>query len=85
MFCKKGVFESFAKQNIFSREFCEIFNNTFFHITPPVAVPGKLKVEAVVRRCFCKKGVLKNFEKSHRKTPVPESHFYSLSHVTLSK
>ena len=36
-------------------------------------------LQAKLRRsrpeAFCKKGVLKNFEKIHRKTPVPESHF----------
>ena len=39
-----------------------------------------IAIEAVVQRCsvkkvFCKKGVLRNFTKIHRETPVPESLF----------
>ena len=45
MFCKKGVLENFIKNfikkenlaHVFSCEFCEIFKNSFFHRTPPVA------------------------------------------------
>ena len=52
LFCKKDVLENFIKftgkqacnfieketlTQVFSCEFCEIFKNTFFHRTPPVA------------------------------------------------
>ena len=52
MFCRKGVLRNVPKftgkhrcnfikkeilAQVFSREFCEISKNTFFHITPPVA------------------------------------------------
>ena len=36
-------------------QFWQIFKNTFFHRTPPVAVSEKLKAERVVRECFVKK------------------------------
>ena len=64
MFCKKGVFENFAKQKVFSCEFYEIFKNTFFHRAPPVAASEKLKVEAVVRRCPVKKVFLEILQNS---------------------
>ena len=51
VFCKKGVFEP----KVFSCGFSEIFKNTFFHRTPPVAASEKLKAEAVFRRCSVKK------------------------------
>ena len=57
VFCKKGVFENFAK--VFSCELCDIFKNTFFQRAPPVAASEKLKAEAVVRRCSVKKVFLK--------------------------
>ena len=44
---------------MFPCEFSEIFKNTFFHRTPPVAASEKLKAEAVVRRCSLKKMFLK--------------------------
>ena len=84
MFCKKGVFENFAKQKVFSCEFYEIFKNTFFHRAPPVAASEKLKVEAVGQTCSVKKVFLEMF-KIHRKTPVPESLFYSFRPVTSLK
>ena len=46
VFCKKGVLKNFANfsfikketlAQVFSCEFCEIFKNTFFYLTPPVA------------------------------------------------
>ena len=40
---------------MFSCEFCQIFKITFFNRTPPVTASGKLKAEAVVRRCSVKK------------------------------
>ena len=40
---------------MFSCEFSEIFKNTYFPRTPPVAAFEKLKAEAVVRRCSVKK------------------------------
>ena len=55
VFCKNGVLRNFAKLTgkqrekrkkrlwhrcLFSCEFCEIFRNTFFHITPLVAASG---------------------------------------------
>ena len=55
VFCKKGVFWKFRKPKVFSCEFSEIFKNTFFHRTPPVAASEKLKTEAVVQRCSVKK------------------------------
>ena len=36
-------------------QFWQIFKNTFFHRTPPVAVSEKLKAERVVRECSVKK------------------------------
>ena len=54
VFCKKGVLENsrvlgqackFIKKEtlaqVFSYEFCEIFQNTFFYRTPPVAASGQ--------------------------------------------
>ena len=55
----KKVFLKFRKPNVFSLEFSEIFKNTFFHRTPPVAASEKLKAEAVFRRCSVKKVFLK--------------------------
>ena len=49
VFCKKGVLENFETCNfikketlaqVFYCEFCEIFKNTFFYRTPPVAALG---------------------------------------------
>ena len=51
----KRCFWKFRKLKVFSCEFCEIFRNTFFHRTPLAAASGKLKTEAVVRRCSVKK------------------------------
>ena len=53
---------------MFSCEFCEIFKNTYFHRTPPVAASEKLKVEAVVRRCSVKKVFLEIFLNSQENT-----------------
>ena len=41
---------------VFSFEFCEIFNNTFFHRTPPVAASGPYDLNAYfinLGACFC--------------------------------
>ena len=40
---------------MFSCKFCEIFKNTIFHRTTPVAASEKLKAEAVVGRRSVKK------------------------------
>ena len=55
---------------MFSCEFCEIFKNTFFHRTPPVAASEKLKAEAVVRRCSVKKVFLEILLNSQENTCV---------------
>ena len=52
---------------MFSCEFSEIFKNTFFHETPPVAASEKLKAETVVRRSSVKK-VLEILQNSHENT-----------------
>ena len=57
---------------MFSCEFSEIFNNTFFHRTPPVAASEKLKAEAVVQRCSAKEVFLEILLNS-QETLVPES------------
>ena len=44
----------------------------------------ELKADAVVRRCSVKKGFLQ-ISQIHRKTPVPESFFYSLKPETSLK
>ena len=57
VFCKKGVFENFTNQRCFPVSFQNLrnFQKHLFNRTPPVAASGKLKAEAVVRRCFVKK------------------------------
>ena len=45
----------FCTPQVFSFKFCEIFKNTFFQRTPPLAASEKLKADAVVRRCSVKK------------------------------
>ena len=54
VFCKKNVFKSLRTKG-FSCEFCNIFKNTFFHRTAPVAASENLKAEAVVWRRSVKK------------------------------
>ena len=51
----KNVFLKISKPKVFSCEFCEIFKNTFFHRTTPVAASENRKAEAVVQRCSVKK------------------------------
>ena len=57
VFCKKGVFENFAKQKCFPVNFAK------FSRTPPAAASEKLKAEAVPRRCSVKKVFLQIFAK----------------------
>ena len=83
VFCKKGIFENFANQRCF-HGISEIFKNTFFNRAPTVAASEKIKAEAVVQICSVKKVFLESSQ-NHRKTPVPESLFYSLGPVTLLK
>ena len=71
VFCKR-CFRKFRKPKVFSCEFSEIFNNTFFHRTPPVAASEKLKAEAVVQRCSVKEVFLEILLNS-QETLVPES------------
>ena len=80
VFCKKGVFENFAKEKVFSCEFSEIFKNNLFHRKPPLAASEKLKAEAV-KKLFLKisqtKGVFSvNFAKFSR------THFF-IKHIRL--
>ena len=51
---QKKVFLKISQTKGVFCEFCEIFKNTFFHRTHPVAASEKLKAEAVVRRCSVK-------------------------------
>ena len=67
MLCKKGVFENFATK-VFSCEFCEIFKNTFFHSTHPVAASEKVKAEAVVLKFYVKKVFLEILLNSQENT-----------------
>ena len=58
------MFATLLKQTpkqVFPCEICNLFKNTFFDRTPPVAVPGWHLVhsEAVLRRCSVKKMFLK--------------------------
>ena len=48
--------------------FCEIFKNTFFPKTPPVAASEKLKAEAVVRRWSARKVFLEISLNSQERT-----------------
>ena len=57
---------------MFFCEFSEIFKNSFFLRTPPVAASEKLKAEAVVRRCSVKNAFLEISINSEEKS-VPES------------
>ena len=67
-FCKKVVLQNLANHRCFSCKFCEIFKNTFFHKTPPVAASKKLKAEAVVRSCSVKKVFLEILLNSQENT-----------------
>ena len=68
VFCKKGVFENFAKEKVFSCEFSEIFKNNFFHRKPPLAASKKRKAEAVFRKCSVKKVFLEILQNSQEST-----------------
>ena len=55
---------------MFSCEYCEIFKNSFFYRTPPVAasapglrMKGLRHFRSSLPEVFCKKGVLRNFAK----------------------
>ena len=61
----KTCFWKFRKSKVLSCEFCQIFKNTFFHRTSPVAVSVS---EAVVRRCSVKKVFLEILINSQENT-----------------
>ena len=82
VFCK--VFLKIRNPQVYSCKFCEIFKNTFFHRSPPVAAFKRLEAEAVVRRCSVKKVFLEVSLNSRENTCAKVS-FYSLRPATLLK
>ena len=70
---------------MFSCEFCEIFKNTFFPRTPPVAASEELKAEAVVRRCSAKKVFLESPLNSQENTCAGVSFLQPWSYDFIKK
>ena len=88
---KIPCFGKFRKPKLFSCEFCEIFQNTFFHIAPQVAASAKLKAEAADRRCSVKKVFLEILLNSHENTSARasflqpyECNFIKIESLTLA-
>ena len=57
------------------RQYADSINNIFYVIKNVTVLFSTDTIQKHPPEVFCKKGVLRNYAKIHRKTPVPESLF----------